>query len=416
MTRATVALVLWTGLAAAADPDPKSLAVPTAAADDAAEWVKRLADREYAEREEATKELRKLGRLALPTLRDTLATDTTPEVRLRVELLLPAAFSADLRARVDCFLADDAGKFEHDLPGAKSFFAATGRTAAAKQLFSDMLRSANREMLVAVDAPEAELFEKYLARRNELNLSVNGAVIINRGNPAPTGPTAIDMAALLFAESALPDKNMGVGVGIGVRNISLLSNYNFQNALRTALTSDARKEALAAVLDHWMDSRVQPQSIYSAISFMNRYNLPNALPAARKLLTGKVAGGPSIYRGHAIAYVARFGTAADLPTLEAIHDDKGVLTNLFVGGVGNKRHVIQNRDLALVMSLLLTKQNPTEYGIVNRYANSGVSDSLKYNYAAYHFDGDTPEEADEKRDAAFKKYAEWKAKQTKPKK
>ena len=417
MTRALAALFLSAGLATAAEPDPKSLAIPSAVADEAAEWVKRLSDRVYAERDEATKELRRLGRLALPTLLDTLAKDTNPEVRLRVELLLPAAVSADLRARVECFLADDAGKFEHDLPGAKTFFAATGRTEVAKQLFSDMLRSANREMLVAVDAPEAELLQKYLARRNDLNLSVNGAVIINRAGTAGTGPTAIDMAALLFAESKLPDKNMAVGVGAGVRNISLLTNYNFQNALRTAVTSDPRKEALTAVLDHWMDTRVQPQSIYSAISFMNRFNLPNALPAARKLVSGKAGGGPSTYRGYALAYVARFGTVADdLPLLEAMHDDKGVLTNLFVGGVGNKRHVIQNRDVALVMALLLTKQNPTDYGVINRYANSGVSDSLKYSYTAYHFDGDTPEEADEKRDAAFKKYAEWKAKQQKEKK
>ncbi len=413
MTRAAVALLLWAGLATAADPDPKSLAVPPAAAAEAAEWVKQLADRDYAERDEATKELRKLGRLALPTLLDALATNSHPEVRLRCEILLPAAVSADIRAKVDCFLADKDGKHRHDLPAAKAFFAATGRTEAAKQLFGDMIRSANRDMLVAVDGPEADLQQKYLARRGELNVSLTGAVIINRpGGTAATGPTAVDMAALLFAEAKLPDRGLGAGVGIGVvRNQqSLLSNYQFQTQLRNAIESDARKEALAAVLSHWMDTREQPQSIYTAVSFMNRFNLPHALPAARKLAFGKlVVGGPPTYRGYAVAYVARFGTADDLPLLESLHADKAVLTRMFVGGVANKQHAIQTRDVGLAMTLLFAKQNPTDYGFVNRYANSGVSDTLKFSYLAYYFDGDTDEKADEKREAAFKKYAEWKA-------
>jgi len=415
MTRAASALLLvCVGVSSAAEPDPKSLAIPPAVAAEAAEWVRQLADRQYAERDEATKELRKLGRLALPTLVDALASNSNPEVRLRVELVLPAATAADIRAKVECFLADEGGKYQHDLPGAKSFFAAVGRTPVAKKLFADIMRSANRDLLVAVDGPEADLQRKYLNRRNDLNLSANTPVIINRPGVATTGPTAVDMAALLFAEVKLPDT--GPTVGVGVRNTSLLSNYNFQTVLRNMLQSDDRKEALAAVLDVWMNTREQSQSVYSAISFMNRFNLPNALPAARKLVSGKVTGGSAFYRGYACAYVSRFGTTADLSILDAMLTDKGVMTNVFVGGVGNKRHVIQSRDVALAMSLLLAKLNPTDYGFTYRYSTSGNSDTLKYNYSAYYFVGDTDEKTDTKREAAFKKYAEWKANQPKAKK
>jgi len=413
MTRAAFALLVCVGVSSAAEPDPKSLAIPPAVAAEAADWVRQLADRQYAERDEATRELRKLGRLALPTLQEALATNGNPEVRLRVELLLPAATAADIRAKVECFLADADGKYQHDLPGAKSFFAAVGRAPVAKKLFADIMRSANRDLLVAVDGPKADLERKYLARRDELNLSANTPIIINRPGVAnTTGPTAVDMATLLFAEAKLPDK--GPTVGVGVRNTSLLNNYNFQTMLRGMLESDDRKEVLTAVLDVWMNTREQPQSIYSAISFMNRFNLPNALPAARKLVSGDVAGGSTFYRGFACAYVSRFGTAADLPILDGLHDDKGVMTNVFVGGVGNKRHVIQTRDVALAMSLLLAKLNPTDYGFTYRYGTSGNSVTLKYNYSAYYFVGDTDEKADEKRTAAFKKYVAWKATQPKP--
>jgi hypothetical protein len=423
MTRASVAVLVCSiavGSLRAADPaanpDPKSLAVPAGVTARAAELVAKLDDRDYHDRDDATKELRKLGRLALPTLLDTLARNTHPEVRLRVEILLPAATSLDMKARVDCFLADKEGKFQHDLPGAKPFFAAVGRTDAAKQLFSDMIRSPNRDMLVAVEGPEGDLRQLYTTRRADLNVPATGA--IGRVDPNAT-MSAVDMAALLFVEAQLPDRGNAVGGGIGaVRTLPLISNYQFQTALQNALNSDARKEALSAVLNHWMETRDQPYSIYYAVSFMNRYNLPNALPAARKLAGGKVAAaGPGLYRGYAIAYVARFGTADDLPALESLFEDKALLTTVFIGGGvgGNRQQQIQVRDLALAMALTLSKQKVADYGLTYRYSSSGNSDSLKYNYSAYHFEADDAEKADEKRATAVKKYAEWKAAQKKEK-
>ena len=53
--------------------------------------MQQLSDREFATRDSATKGLRGLGRLAVPALREALATDSNPEVRLRVEMLLPTA-------------------------------------------------------------------------------------------------------------------------------------------------------------------------------------------------------------------------------------------------------------------------------------------------------------------------------------
>ena len=413
MTRTLAAVAL--SLAAvsptfAADPNPKSLAVPTDAAATAADLVKHLADRDYHGREEATKELRKLGRLALPALLDAVATCNNAEVRLRCDILLPAAQSADIRARVDCFLADTEGKYEHDLPGAKRFFAAVSRSDVAKQLFGDLLRSPNRDMLIAVDGPEADLAQKFADRKTELKISPTGAFVSGPGGH-PGSATNTDLAALVFAEACLPDR--GIGVGVAGRNMVLMNNYQFQNSYRAAMDSDSRKEAFTAVLNHWMDTRTQPQSIYAAVNMANRYTSPMALPAARKLASGKVAGGPGLYRGMAAAYVARFGTKDDLAVIEPMLEDKGVLTNMFLGGVGNKRQVIQVRDLGLAMCLLMTKQEPADYGITFRYKNNGTNDSLKYQYSAYHFEAETEEKADEKRDAAVKKFKEWQAAQKK---
>ena len=75
----------------------------------------------YREREEAHAELAKMGRLARPAPLEAAASDPDPEVRFRCSRLLPKAGADDLKARLDTFLADTEGKYEHDLPGLKQF-------------------------------------------------------------------------------------------------------------------------------------------------------------------------------------------------------------------------------------------------------------------------------------------------------
>jgi hypothetical protein len=411
MTRATLAVLLCTGFAAAADPDPKSLAVPADTTARATDLVGSLASREYAVRVEATEELRKLGRFALPTLRDALAANSNPEIRLRIEMLLPTATADDLRARVECYLADGDGKYQHDLPGAGVYFTVAGRTTAAEKLFRDMMGSPNRDLIAALDDREADLNRRYLARRAELRLSATGSHTTGGAD----APNATDLAALLLAESRLPDKP--ATTVRGVRTVSVFRNSLLQNRVKDALESDTRGDALAAVLTAWMETRDDYLTIYYAVSAMTRADSPLALPAARKQATGEVAGGSTTYRGRAIAYIGRFGTAADLRILEKLFDDRGPSGTVFLGGAPRKRTVIQVRDLALAMALLLTEQEPEDYGITNRYAATAKPTvTQKYMYSAYYFDAEDDDKADEKRDAALKKYAAWKAKQTTPKK
>src|SRR4051794_19561021 len=83
------------------NPDPKSLEVPSEVIFEAKELVGKLGSRSFHEREQASRDLHKLGRLALPAIAEALQTSANPEVQMRTELLLPAARTDDFRARID---------------------------------------------------------------------------------------------------------------------------------------------------------------------------------------------------------------------------------------------------------------------------------------------------------------------------
>src|SRR4051812_5212558 len=116
----TLALPLLFALALpafASSPDPKRLAVPPEEMIKAQELVRQLASDEFTVREAAQERLAKMGRLAKPVLSSAIATNPDPEVRSRCRELLPKAAAEDLKARLETFLADTEGKYEHDLPG-----------------------------------------------------------------------------------------------------------------------------------------------------------------------------------------------------------------------------------------------------------------------------------------------------------
>ena len=112
MTRLAVWATLLALLPAArgASPDPKSLAIPVRELSRAQDLAGRLGDNVFQVREQATRELCKMGRLALPAVEQALAKATDPEVRARCEWLLPKALADDSKARLDTFLADADGK------------------------------------------------------------------------------------------------------------------------------------------------------------------------------------------------------------------------------------------------------------------------------------------------------------------
>jgi hypothetical protein len=409
MTGALLAVALAAFLRAhPPSPDPATLAVPPETDKLARELVRQLGDRDYDTREDATRQLRDLGRLALPALQDGFDHSPSPEAAERCDQLLPRARALDIRARVDCFAADAAGRYRHDLPGGAEFFAITGRTEPARKLFRTLLLSPNRGLLSGIGGPDDELARAVVERRVELyprSVVVGGAV--QRTPP----PSALDVIAVYFAECTLPEKAV-VAAGAGAGGVAVTSPTVLltQPAVRTALESDPLREPMAAVVTRWCETRTEPRSVYLSMSAAATLKLPVAVTVAKKVLADKAA--TPLYKAQAACTVARTGKPADAALLAPLlADDTQAHPGMVVvvNGVQQKSP-IQVRDVALAMSLLLTGQEPTAYGLKSRYAGNAASqETLKYSYFAYYFD-DADGQADEARKAAVKKWNDWRAK------
>ena len=410
MTGALLAVALAAFLRAhPPSPDPATLAVPPETDKIARELVRQLGDRDYDTREDATRQLRDLGRLALPALQHGFDHSPSPEAAERCEQLLPRARGLDIRARVDCFAADAVGKYRHDLPGGAEFFAITGRTEPARKLFRALLLSANRGLLSGIGGPDDALAQAVAERRAELYPRPNAFGGGGMESTRRVAPSALDVIAVYFAECTLPEKAVAAAGAGGVAAASptvLLT----QPAVRTALESDPLREPMAAIVARWCETRTEPRSVYLSMSAAANLKLPVATTLAKKLLADKTT--TPLYKAQAVCTVARTGKPADAALLAPLlADDTQAHPGMVavVNGVQQKSP-IQVRDVALAMSLLLTGQEPTAYGLKWRYAgNAGNTDTLKYSYFSYYFD-DGDGKADEARKAAVKKWGEWRAK------
>ncbi len=385
---------------AAVDPNPASLVVP--ADDDAVarKLVAAMGDEYFNAREEAARDLRDMGRLALPAIRDGLENSTVPEVVRRCELLYPRAFALETRARVDCFVSDTTGKYKHDLPGADEFFAVTGRNEQARQLYRDMILSTNRDLLTTLGQADEVVAAAAANRRTQLNPRAGG---ISSGTIKQA--SALDVIAVLFVETTIPDQGGGVGVNAPTYLLQV-------SQLRTALDTDPRKDALAAITVKWFETRTDARNVAACMNVATTLKLPVAVPMAKKMLESPNATAQQ--KAQAACKVAQSGTADDILLLAPLLQDEGVAYNGAVIVNGQRQNqVIQLRDVALAMSMLMAKKDPADAGMKSRYPNN-PSDALKFNYYNFHFEDVEGEgKTDAVRTEAIGKWYEWAEKNVK---
>ena len=391
MTRFGGVLALLSALAgpaAAASPDPAELAVPPGDLSRARALVVRLGSAAYPEREAAQLDLDKMGRLALPALAEGLKAHPSAEVRFRCQALLPKAAAADRQARLDAFLADAGGKFDHDLPGWNEFRTATAGTPAARAVFVELLADpANRALVLGTAGPAGDLGPAVAARKQELYQW--------RFPRTPTATrreaTVADVVALLFAEARVPAKFVPRGVSTSVL---------FSAPGITAAVADPGEKGRVykAVVVHWLDTRDDAVSMYQAINVASNLNLKEAGGVAARLV--RLKGATPFYRGQAAMTLVRLGGKEHLPALEGLLADETVLLAIAQPGKA-ERVEIQLRDVALAAALLLTGQEPEAYGFAQRYKDSGGA--VRYSYSNWHVAAD-------ERAAAFEAWKAWRGK------
>lgn len=413
MFRTCIALAVFIGSAVPAlaappskpDPNPKSLEVPADKLTEARELVQKLGSEVFAEREAAERELAEMGRLARPALLDGINDDPDPEIRARCRVLLPKANAEEMAARLDAFMADTSGKYEHDLPGwhklratvrgewtllGHTFAARPDTDKAARELFIEFIKApGGRQLLNALGGQPGDLGQLVAVRKTEL---YRARFPQNGGTPVRV-PAAAEVAVVVFAESQVHSRN--------VPRATALTSVISTSGLTTAVQgTDDRALALRAVMTGWLDSRTDPVDMYTALNLSNTMRLD--APAAR--LAGRMMSTPGLqtyYKTQALNTLVRLKPLEQLSALEAAFTDTGALTTTIkiVGGM-QVREAVEVRDGALVAAILMTGQNPGDYGF-EAYANGVAGLNFSPTWAKISDDG---------RKAAMEKWKAWREK------
>jgi hypothetical protein len=422
MRRACLLLVLLSAAPAAAgapSPDPASLAVPADQLSAARGLVQTLGSDQFADRERAEQKLADLGRAARAALLEGANSDPSPEVRSRCHALLPRATALEMRARVEVFLADADGRYEHDLPGwpefraiARNEWSVLGHLVwsdrsvekAARAAFAALMADRpNRRLLAAVGTPD--LPAAVAARRQELyNLKYPRAVlvggVVSTARAEPRNPSAADLAALLLAETVAPPAAAPRAASV----TNLVTGSAFAAAVQG--TGDAAK-VYRALLAGWLTTRRDPLDMNGAVTLATSFGMTEEACRAAGRLLAEAKGASGYYRGNAAATLVKLGSRSHLPLLERAMADDGLVVNVqrTVTKDGKAEQVqipIQVRDVALAAAAVMSGQKPADYGFVDLYPNP-AGGAAAFSYSRQYL----PEG---ERKAALAKWAEWRAK------
>ncbi len=412
MTRLVVALLV--GLCGApafgVSPDPKDLAIPPQELSKARELVRKLGSEVYKDREEAYAELAKMGRLARPALLEAATTDLDPEVRFRCSRLLPRAGAADLQARLDTFLADSDGKYEHELPGLKPFRKAVGVDKAARDLFVEVVKSPyNVELLQTLEKSSTDAGRAISDRRSTLYSNLQQRFVPGRPVQPPKPVQLPDIACLLFAESLTPSKEIPRNAMFSyVTGVTFLQQPTSNTALNNAGVphSEAYKRIVAA----WLESRDDVQDLNQLPYVVGQQlrSLPQSLTVLRKIITTEGVYGYA--KGQALMYLVQQKQKEEIPFLKGLLKDDTLVTTVWFGGnVPNQppaQHQCLLRDVALAYLIQQTGQKMKDYG----YSfPPGFNPDIAGNQLGY---GNYAFATDEARSAAMVKFGFWQLKQS----
>jgi hypothetical protein len=393
------------------NPDPKHLAVAPADHARAKSLVEKLASPDYEDRQKAHAELADMGRAAVPALTEALARHPSAEVRSRCQALFPRARADDLEARLAAFAADETGKFEHDVPGWDDFRRiAAGFGPAARAVFLEIATSPLGRELVLGDLPPEELGARIAVRRQAL---YTRRPPVRRPDEVLPEPPVLDVMALMLAETRVPARHVprpAVGATMYATpwiqyQLGVIRNPTLAFDIPRALLWNDRVRVYRAIAGKWVVTRDEPITMSQALTVGTNLELPEAGDLAARMLT--TPGVAAVNKAPAAMVVGRHGDPKLLPALEAVFKDDGVV-RVGVGGVvviggpgvlaAPVNWTAQLRDVALVAAVLMTGQQPREYGFEEPPGSHGDPFVL----TRWHLPPD-------RRAAAFERWQAWRA-------
>lgn len=348
----------------------------------AQELIRQLGSDLYGERETASREVAKMGRLALGTVRDAIRQSDDPEIVRRCQWLLPVLEASDWKARAEAFLVDPNLKKEYGLPGWVEFKAFTGDTPASRRCFTSLLREQRHlAVLEGISRKPDELSQRLRDFKVILRaLMISGKTKSPQSSSYPA--TLEDITAIVFAEAVLggetaPSRCYEVSTNCLIR----------YPAFRGKLEDAHMGPVLTRLVKGWLETRGTYQ-LNMAIGVARDLKMPFPTRLAEKVLqtTGQDAG---TLRAEAVTMLGKVGGPGQIQTLKKAWTDETPIQTI------NGKE-IQVRDLALIMSILLAGKEPRDFGF-----------SLQQGYDRFHYQAWSYQRTpDQQRARAFARWKE----------
>ncbi|QJW96216.1 hypothetical protein [Frigoriglobus tundricola] len=388
-----------------ASPNPKDLEIPAAELSKARELVRRLGSEAYREREEAQAELAKMGRIARLALVEGAMGDADPEIRSRCSRLAPKATADDLKARLETFLADTEGKYDHDLPGFKAFRKALGPTHKIREMYAEILKSPyNLELFSAIDKGATEGGRAIADRRSEMWNDMQHRPFLPGGKPfVPKQPSLTDIAALLFAETLVPADHIPKNAQwLWVNGAQFVQQQASVNALSNSTVTHA--DAYKLIVGQWLSACSDPNELSNLAHLFSNGGILSKFKEATPLLHRiiRTEGVQGYARGQAVHSLIQNRGKEEAAFLRALLKDDSMLQQVWLGGGLNGQQGPHNclmKDVALAHLILQSGGNIKDYGYETQ--QGAVINANQFAFGQYAFP------SDEKRAAAFMKFG-WK--------
>jgi hypothetical protein len=368
------------------------------------ELVRKLGNSKYREREAASRELAKLGLDARKAIEEG-RNNPDPEIAARCESLIPFIRMLDLKRRVEEFAADPEGRLENTLPLGATYEKICGKDENARKFFIELCRNHLAMLDDAANNPETTgesyfgLVCKIVNRRDGVSCPVTGgAALLLIAADEKIGPS-IDEANLKQEKGGDRNYQRFIGSLWTPEYEAVMIDPNNGRYFRKLLFAWAKRlpEPLAMqsfmffIKDMINKQVMNLQSDSDTLEFLMHFA---ASTSAQRLPYQKgeamsIVAGASISKNDLIAFFEE-KLLKDETTLEPV-----------VGFDLNDGTTIKVEtracDYALAVCVKLSGQSFQDYGFDILGSHSDKFDS--WMYAGFT--------KDETRQAAFKKYEEW---------
>lgn len=353
----------------------------------AAQLVAHLGDRDYRERERASKELLEMGYAA----KDAVLAgqkNADGEISERCRKLYPAIFRHDLEKRVAKFLDNPDGLVPDDLPGATKWLKLVGDGKESRELYANMVKGHPEILLDAELNPERvhQILTDFM--RDTYTRTFPRPTVGTTGT-VRQGPGESEVLLYFFLGS------QGNVRSAAIPGVSSTYYYQFLNAQFTLSKLSATPPAVPfrKLFVAWLEKERYSLVMRRALDIAGQYDVKECAPVALKLAAE--GGVPVAYRASALIAFGKMGSKDNLKDLEPFFNDKLQIAVVTVNG---ERGSVQMRDVALGAALQLAGLNLADFGFERRPPPGAASVST-YTYFAFG--------TDEKRDAAHAKWKEW---------